>query len=644
MDDILKEQLSKNAFNYKMTLNRVIDTYSKLQYCDGGMEVDLENTKYTTLRRYMKKSKAELNMLESKSLAELRDESMRALDIRTDSQLDFTHQNSGADETCFSKVSGVSSLHISVEDDGEVSTAGMCRSDTTQLTVSSLDESQRTVCEAADQQPEDEDEQLEMTLRRNGSLIELYPSMINQIGSAWRRQHVSEAADSVLRRYRRWRSRSNRSVHLDNTFTVNKKHKNNTERRRSSKENCGSPVKRHFMDTEHSLLTSLQMRPEWQAQQQQSPGRGRSLLTRKPILVMDLSCPLESFNTKETSLNQTFTVSLDESRSGEPLSAYPASPSKLSFPSPKAPSDFSLRSKRLSNAAHQLQTDGYLLYASQSTAAKERPDIYGSPVRQSPLKSRMMSSLSGSPSAFCRSPRAVSVESCPRELMRPRPVFTSLSSPQHRAALPPRMFCSQDSGPSFQAQPASPRSASAESRRHLSFDSFPPPAQNPKKLDEVFIKLYHKFVCQNQSSFFKGPPCRFCARSSEGSRCHSSLALAALALSPHRSVLRKRHRELNWDSFPQSKRLRDEYCPSSPGSKRHRTELLRRRFSTFESEQRHDGRTYSPGKHSQQRPAEHHHQEEGWMSHSRRPSAAEFSGYGSSFERNAASGSPRKWW
>ncbi|KAI4792557.1 hypothetical protein KUCAC02_033297 [Chaenocephalus aceratus] len=51
----------------------------------------------------------------------------------------------------------------------------------------------------------------------------------------------------------------------------------------------------------------------------------------------------------------------------------------------------------------------------------------------------------------------------------------------------------------------------------------------PKKLDEDFLKVYHKFVCQNKSGSLNGVSCRLCARSSQAS---ISSALAALALSP----------------------------------------------------------------------------------------------------------------
>ncbi|XP_038563236.1 uncharacterized protein si:dkeyp-117h8.4 isoform X1 [Micropterus salmoides] len=662
MDEFLKKQLCDNSLTYKRSLARIIDKYSKLQYQDGGIEVDLDDMKPQTLEHYMKLSKTELNKLESKSLTDLRDDSLRAQDITRDSQLDITHQDSGADETCVSSISSISTTQLSVEDDG------MARSDTTQLTVSSLDQSQRSLSET-EFQPEDQDEELEMSLRSHGSsLVELYPSMISRIGRAWHRQHVSEAADSVLRRYRRWRQQSNKS-YLNNTFIVMPRQASSNSRKMTSKtllkENSDSRVKSPFMRTETTARSPLQIvnnLQDWQAQPQ-SPGRVIGSVRREqhqPILVMDLS---ETSKQKEISLNETFTVSQlsppEVSQLGEQTSTYAVSPSRPCYPSAKASLDMSLRSKRFSLAVRSPQSDGCSMYASETTAVKDMPDIYGSPLRQSPLKARMMTSLSRSPLAFSRSPKANSVESFSSEPMRPRLTSTSLSSPLQKRPVPLRMLNPhRDSHHSFQSQLHSPQSAAAAEgrhrlRRHLSFDSSLPSIRvsySPKKLDEDFIKLYHKFVCQNKSSFFNGHPCRFCARSSEASRGHSSSALAALALSPHRSVLRKRHRELCWESHPQSKRFRDEYSTSSPGSKRHGNEMLRRRICPSEYEQSHDDRSYSPSKHetfqsTHNRSAGAH--QETWMSQGRHVSAAEFSALGGSLKSKMANGySPsmyRKW-
>ncbi|XP_067453662.1 uncharacterized protein si:dkeyp-117h8.4 [Thunnus thynnus] len=633
MDVGLKAQLDENGLNYKRALERIIDKYSKLQYQDGAMEVDLNATDMQTMDHYMKLSKMKMSKLESKSLTDLREESLRAQDVTRDSQLDFTHQDSETDE------SSVSTSQFSMEDDG------MSRSDGTQLTVSSLEESERSVSET-ELQPEDQDEGLEMSLRNQGSsLVELYPSMITQIGRAWHRQHVSDAADSVLRRYRRWRRLSNRS-NFNNTFNITLMNTKSKPRKMTSEtlleETFHSPLKRKFPGMSSRGAETAPLSPlhkvtsvqDWHTQFQ-SPRRDRGTPRREqhqPILVMDFSCLPETSEPRRSSLNQTFTVNQPSPPSFSQQGAQPSFSTVSSqphYPSAKASLDLSPRLKRLPLSAHSAKTACCSTYASETTGVKERSDVYGSPVRQSPLKARMMIredlGRSPPPHAFSRSPKSDSV-SYSRESARSRSMAMFLSSPPKKPDMPLRTLNTRESHHSFQSQLHSPLSVTAAGRhkvrRHLSLDSSLPRScvlYSQKELDDDFAKLYHKFVCQSKSSHFNGPPCRMCARSSDASRGHSSSALAALALSPHRSILRKRHRELDWGCHPQSKRSRDRYCTYSPGSKRHGKEMLTQL--------------------TQQPSADAHHV--AWMSRG----MPEFSGLGGSLESKMAAGYfRRKWW
>ncbi|XP_034002023.1 uncharacterized protein si:dkeyp-117h8.4 [Trematomus bernacchii] len=344
------QRLYSNTVHYKTSLERIIDKYSKLQYHDAGQEVDLYNTNACTLERYMELSKIELNKLDSKSIEELREESISSQDITGTSQLDFTYQDGSADASC-------SVIHMSVEDDGVAS------NETTHLSAVSLDESQRNIS-FTDFQPEDQDEELNMSLRSLGSsLVELYPSMISRLGQACRRQQVSKAADSVLRRYRRWRRQSNRS-NVNNTFNVtlkytNRKPKNMTDQM-LLEENTNSPVKRQFMvaePTHRSPLKIVNKIQDWQVQQQ-SPRRERR---EHPIVAMDFGP--ETLMQTESCLNETFTVS-EASQLQEQPSIYMVSPSRPCYPAARASLDASLRSRRYSLSAHPLQTDGCCVYAS----------------------------------------------------------------------------------------------------------------------------------------------------------------------------------------------------------------------------------------------------------------------------------------
>jgi len=439
-----------------------------------------------------------------------------------------------------------------------------------------------------------------MSLSSNGSsLVELYPSMVSRIERAWHRQHVSVAADSVLRRYRRLRQQSKRSD-LDSTFDVPLRHANCNPKKMSGRsllrECSSSPVKRQLVGAETTPRSAFQA--------------------------------VTGF-----SLNETFSVGQLSppklAKLGEHASIYTARPSQPRYVAPEASEDPPFRLKRLSEPSHLQQRSGSSTCATETPAVRERPVIYSSPLRQSPFKARVMTSLSRSPHAFSRSPKEYSVDRCSREPMRPRSLSTSLSSPPQRPVVQLRMLYPQDSHQSLQPQSRSPLSARAADghhrlRRHLSFDSSlgsRSSSYSPKKVDKEFMKLYHKFACQKKSTVFNGPPCRLCARSSKATRGHSSSALEALALSPHRSVLRKRHRELGWDGDAQTKRSREEYCTYSPGSKRHRREMLR--DCLFPSELPFLGLTYSPSKRGTQRPAAH---QEAWMSRHRPGSAADFSG------------------
>ncbi|XP_051803604.1 uncharacterized protein si:dkeyp-117h8.4 isoform X2 [Acanthochromis polyacanthus] len=588
------------------------------------------------LGRYMKQSKLNLSQLESKSMADLGEESIRAPDITQNSQLDFTYQDDGANEA------SDTATQLEVEDK-DLCPVEMPRSEVTQLTVSSLDESQRNFSQV-ELQPEDEDEELQMSLSSHGSsLVELYPSMISRLGRAWHRQHISTAADSVLRRYRRWRQQSNRS-NPNYTFVVPLRHTSSNSRKIPSKENHSKPVKKQFTKTETTPRSPLQVVTslhDWQPKQQ-SPGKERGL-QHHALLAMDFS---EISKPKEILLNETFIMSQQSppklSRPREQASIHTVSPSRPNHTTPKTSVDSFFNFKR-SVSAHSVQTAGSSMYLSETSAMRERADIYGSPVRLSPLKARMMT-LSRSPQAVSRSPKDYAVEYHSRESMRSGSPSTSLSTPPQRPVVPLRMLHHQDSH-----QLHSPQSAGRHKlRRHLSFDSSLKPIQySPKKVDEDFMKLYHKFVCQNKSAFLNGPPCRLCARNSAASRDYSSSALAALALSPHRSILRKRHRELGWDNHPQSKRFREEYGTYSPGSRRHRWERLRRSLSPSEVELPHGGLSYSSSKHSMfqrcstQQPPAH---QESWMSRRLPVSAADFSGLGNSLESKMTDHySPRKW-
>ncbi|KAK5898860.1 hypothetical protein CesoFtcFv8_008399 [Champsocephalus esox] len=165
------------------------------------------------------------------------------------------------------------------------------------------------------------------------------------------------------------------------------------------------------------------------------------------------------------------------------------------------------------------------------TRLSERLD--GAPVRKSSLEARRVTDLRP-PHASSRSPRRHSVESWSGEPTKPR----LLSTPPQKLTAPLRMRHPQDPhiSPHRQLRSAQSASAAKRLRPNLSSDSSLPSVRAPyppKKIDEDFLKVYHKFVCHNKSGSLNGVSCHLCARSSQAS---ISSALAALALSPPRSV------------------------------------------------------------------------------------------------------------
>lgn len=375
-----------------------------------------------------------------------------------------------------------------------------------------------------DLQPEDQDEELEMLLKSNTSLMELYPSMVSQLEWAQHRHKVFEAADSVLRKYRKlWQQPQRR--HLNNT--------SNVSLRRCRPKNMASASS--FMDVLPPLQSPLQS-------QQWSPGRGRSPQRRAqqwPILVRELADSPHNFKPRNCSVNETFNVPVQR----ESSCSYSVSPTRLHSPA-----------KWL------------------SLPHTARAESYSSPSRQSPFKPRMLLS----PESSTRSPKACSPQGV---LVRPRSMSGS-SSPHRSAAAQKRLF-PQDS-PLFQSYPLSPQSSIARGHyrlsRHHSFDASLPSSYtsySAKDLDEDLKMLFHRFVCQSKYSFLNSAPCRYCAKNPEANKNRSSSSLAALALSPLCSPLRKRVSEEGGDSSPGSKRYRHDSYASSPGSKRHSSEMLR---------------------------------------------------------------------
>ncbi|XP_076009462.1 uncharacterized protein LOC143002935 [Genypterus blacodes] len=671
-DQSMVKKFNENGRVFKSTIDRIIEKYSKLQYEDGGIEVDLEEITPQAVKRYMSQSELKLTELESKGLSDLRDESIRAEDVSADTQFDSTGPDDGAAEgSVFSHFSGPDSEENMMLDN-----------DDAEAPWSLSDESWRNISKT-DVQPEDEDEELENTLRsRNNSLVELYPSAIGRIGQACYRHDVLNAADSVLRRYHRLRL--NRT--MDCTFDVPTEGNSKPKRIRSKAVSgkTSDALKRKkpqvFCTSAKAAFRPLLSRAIHMRalQRLKSPDRDVSQIRAQssPVQVMNLCLdPMSSSEQRRAEAEQNESFPLSEvcppstsSQLREQQPSFTVSPARPCYPTAKAPMDPLLRSHRLSQSPHRVQKAAFPLCAPETSAVPERPNthrsphslqktrlgvreahggspqpgsvgsgskrsrfmsrsgssprqsparpprrlfprdpchafqselqssqsphrvqkavyhLYGpetstvlegpyvhhSPTRQSLLKTRLPVKEAHVGSPHARSPKPESGGSGSK---RSRFMSGSGSSPRQSPALPPRRLFPQDPCHSFQSQ--WPQSASAlfyhrPERRH-SIDSSAlsrSSSFSPKQLNDEFTKAYHTFVCQSRSSPSTGRPCSMCAAGAQASRGHSSSGLAALALSPH-TVLRKRRRDLDWSGIPEAKRQREKYGGYSPGSQRH---------------------------------------------------------------------------
>ncbi|XP_077463113.1 uncharacterized protein LOC144078704 [Stigmatopora argus] len=250
-DGNLTKRLEKNALIFKESLSRIIDKYSKVPNIYEAREVDVSTITTKALNHYMLQSK-KIRDRDCKGTFDSSNDVSQSHNCSSASQLDQTQKDGSGDET-----------YLSSQMFSEEGSSIACSNQ------SFLEDSQRNFSQI-DVLPEDEDSELERTLKSQGSnLSELYPSMVYRIGRAQQRLHTSTAADSVVRKYRKRLQMSSRpkQMALNNRRTLNSKPKD-------------SPVN------------------SWQ----RSPSR------KQTSPVVDLSCTIESPESKGVELNKAFTV------------------------------------------------------------------------------------------------------------------------------------------------------------------------------------------------------------------------------------------------------------------------------------------------------------------------------------------------
>lgn len=546
---MFRQKLWENAQHFQRSLERIAEKYTKLQHDQEAIEVDLNDTPIYTLRQYMTLSKKKLDGLDSMSFADSQRESLQ--DITRDSLLNGTCKETSEDfvATSLSKVT---------------------RNDTSRDTVGPLDESQRNYSLQADQ-PEGQDEEMNVSRQSDGSSLgECYPDMVSQIGKAWHQQHVSEAADSVRRRYQRWRKTQ---MLRNNTFHVVQRQ----NKERSRKELFGkphhtlrSPVRSGSSAVVKAVLQSPVKIVTISGQKSQNYC---SAVRRSEATAGVMNMPA-IYKESQRALNKTFAVSGPSLR----LSTFTTSPPALYSPH-KPVQDLSVWMKESDMSPRCMQAACSSVHGIYSSPVKsksykamltsrdifnEQSDISGSPMRKSGVKlCASRESPQQSPYAHVASLKASPYikQNLSKKLKRSNSTSNFALSPAKKPSVSRRMLEYPDqcvTSQQWSPQLITPRSRHLGLGHHLSFDSSSvlfscSSATTSKDIDGDFIKLYHKFVCLNESSL-NSPPCRFCTKNPEASRRFSS-NLAALALSPHRSLLRKRQWELQ--NYPHSKRFKD---------------------------------------------------------------------------------------
>ncbi|XP_036438497.1 uncharacterized protein si:dkeyp-117h8.4 [Colossoma macropomum] len=202
--DAILDSFKRNDDIFRNTMEGIFQKYSNLD--DPGLDVCFETMTFRTRKGAVPidsaEAERELQHLRSRVNAE---QSLRELESsyneQTLSEQDMDETQRTENDVCpFSQM-------------GNSNDSLWPGTEASQLSLNSVSGSQSCLW-GEQSQPEDEDENLERTLNSHGStLLDVYPSMLNQIGEAYRRQHVTQAASAVLRRYRRKRWQSSQTQH-----------------------------------------------------------------------------------------------------------------------------------------------------------------------------------------------------------------------------------------------------------------------------------------------------------------------------------------------------------------------------------------------------------------------------------------------
>ncbi|TRY57087.1 hypothetical protein DNTS_023973 [Danionella cerebrum] len=534
--NLYNEQLNKNGESFRKTMEAIFQKYSRLK--DPGVDVCLRTMTCMTERGTVPidspEGEQQLEALKTKVKA---DYSCREFEDQENDQMDFSeiyeNKSNTSDQKDYIQIgSGEESFHHSLH----LNTTGSQRCDLSQ--------------------PEEEDDELEKTLSSQGNtLLDVYPSMLERINKAYRRQHVTQQARAVVHKYRRkhWQHNANSTTQsplgglsqcsdsFSDTHTPNETIKSSVTGLKSLQRDQESALNmvKNKLQSENSSFSACFYSPrsntvDTSSLAHVSSGNDlHSMRTQEqiPACVIDLTTPPHSRSDLPSSSEHS--PDLDQTYDVLPLSPKPNNPStsivnqtgvsiisrasllNKGLMCPSVPSPYcgligvsspksTLRANIL-NIGRQLNTSG--------SSKRRSPDhkVHAEPFRSPYAASRL---------ALASSRRSV----------HPTPIQDQLYfSPSKR----------QRSLSGFQ-------------------NSF-----TEREVDHQFRKLYHHFICRGTSSACPSSRCPLCDRHNETSLSSSfySSGMSALALTPLEAKLKKRRRQPEIQESSSFKRFRESLSP-----------------------------------------------------------------------------------
>lgn len=458
----------------------------------------------------------------------------------------------------------------------------------------------------------EEDEDLERTLNSHGStLLDVYPSMLNQIRESYRRQHVTKAASAVLRRYRHQRLQLGKEKHRSSKFSspnysfnsvrdsVPKRSYTNPTTYQGRLVPKGRPDPRNASNSSNECFYSPRRDDAEIFTHLESKARLYSQTKYQPLTVLDLSSSPDSSSPRSLSpdLNQTYTLDPESGQSsGSCISAWswcePKAGAKglTEAPQEAKRSLHAYRSPKLSTSG--CQVGKYLFRVSPMSyrgvkSVTRHGDGLAMPLesyKQSNLErnklrehiispaSSLKQSLIGSPRSPLK-PKIImpyteyrrsspTLNTSPKQIMSAKTRCAVNRSPHnslHTSVISHHSFPPhQEKLPLTLAQKRQ-RSLSGEQARIFDVSQM-----SSLQIDAEFTRLYHHFVCRGSFSSLPNSSCHICrsVRAAQHPGMSSS-SMSALALTPVRTKL-KRRRQPEFEESLQNKRFRESCSPHRP--------------------------------------------------------------------------------